>query len=310
VLDHSALLYDSDERFVEYAAPFLREGVERGEAVYAPLSDRQERLLRAALGAAGDEVSFLRAEEFYASPIRTIHNHQATMADCPTGTTIRALGELPWDTRSGTAVREWARMEALFEYVFPAGGSASVVCAYDRRRQSDAMLDAIRASHPRPHGGDYVASERRLQCLLRAPLPEPRGPIVETEIGLAPDSVRHFACARAREAGLAPELVAHLELAVGEVAVNAVRYAGGLRLRLRLWTEDRFLVCEVSDHGPGFDDVLAGVLEPPADAERGWGLWIAHQLCDYVETRSWESGTVIRLHLRQRPPFHLRGIRA
>ena len=37
---------------------------------------------------------------------------------------------------------------------------------------------------------------------------------------------------------------------------------------------------------------------PAADGEGGRGVWIANQLCDLVQVRSGEDGSVVRLHLR------------
>jgi hypothetical protein len=41
-----------------------------------------------------------------------------------------------------------------------------------------------------------------------------------------------------------------------------------------------------------------GRTPPSPDQRAGRGLWLANQLCDLVQIRSTEAGTVVRLHMR------------
>jgi anti-sigma regulatory factor (Ser/Thr protein kinase) len=66
---------------------------------------------------------------------------------------------------------------------------------------------------------------------------------------------------------------------------------------LRVWQEDGRLICEVKDRGTA-EDPLVGRRQPPPDQGGGWGVWIAHQLCDLVQFRSGSGGTVVRVHMR------------
>jgi hypothetical protein len=56
------------------------------------------------------------------------------------------------------------------------------------------------------------------------------------------------------------------------------------------------MVCEVRDSGR-FDSPLAGRERPRGDQVGGWGLWLANQLCELVQVRSFPDGTVVRLHV-------------
>jgi anti-sigma regulatory factor (Ser/Thr protein kinase) len=67
---------------------------------------------------------------------------------------------------------------------------------------------------------------------------------------------------------------------------------------MRIWEESSSLVCEVSDAG-GIEDPLVGRGKPPADRGSGLGLWLANQLCDLVQIRSFPTGSVVRLHVRR-----------
>jgi anti-sigma regulatory factor (Ser/Thr protein kinase) len=105
-------------------------------------------------------------------------------------------------------------------------------------------------------------------------------------------SIVDAACARGRESGLVEPFV----LAVNEVATNAIVHGGGDG-RVRLWVDDRELLCVVSDAGRGLDDALAGFTPPPRGRVGGRGLWIARQLCDSVRV-SRASGGGLAVALR------------
>jgi hypothetical protein len=42
---------------------------------------------------------------------------------------------------------------------------------------------------------------------------------------------------------------------------------------------------------------LAGREHPEASSERGRGLWIANQVCDLVQLRTYPTGSVVRLFI-------------
>ena len=80
------------------------------------------------------------------------------------------------------------------------------------------------------------------------------------------------------------------------MATNALKHAGG-RGRVRIWSETAQVICEVADSGPGFSDPFTGHTPPAARDAPGWGLWNSRQLCDLVQLRSGDDGTVVRLHM-------------
>ena len=47
-----------------------------------------------------------------------------------------------------------------------------------------------------------------------------------------------------------------------------------------------------------FVDPLADRRPPSADRPGGRGLWMANQLCDLVQVRSFPEGSVVRLHMK------------
>ena len=68
---------------------------------------------------------------------------------------------------------------------------------------------------------------------------------------------------------------------------------------LRTWNGGAGVTCEIRDAGV-ITAPLAGRLRPPAAAAGGHGMWLANQLCDLVQVRSSEAGTVVRLVVRAR----------
>jgi anti-sigma regulatory factor (Ser/Thr protein kinase) len=99
------------------------------------------------------------------------------------------------------------------------------------------------------------------------------------------------------QAGLTRDRSEDLVLSVHELATNSIRHGGGSGA-LRGWVERDAVVCEVSDGGL-IDEPLAGRVQPDTDQPGGFGLWLANQLCDLVQIRSFGSGGVVRAHMRR-----------
>ena len=59
------------------------------------------------------------------------------------------------------------------------------------------------------------------------------------------------------------------------------------------------LICEVTDNGR-IGHPLAGRQLPSDDSVGGRGLWMANQLCDLVQIRTFADSSVVRLHMRTR----------
>jgi anti-sigma regulatory factor (Ser/Thr protein kinase) len=107
-------------------------------------------------------------------------------------------------------------------------------------------------------------------------------------------AVRAFVRSRASALGLPPARAELLLLAVNELATNTLQHTGGGG-RVRMWTQDGLVVCDVVDGGPprGFGRAM-----PPADAVGGRGLAIVERVCDEVSTSTGPGGTLVRLRLR------------
>src|SRR6516164_10252579 len=109
-------------------------------------------------------------------------------------------------------------------------------------------------------------------------------------------TLRAAVAAHGSQAGLSDGRTRDLVLAVHELAANAVRHGAG-QGRLRLWTAQDAVRCEVTDEGaPGEPDA--------ADAERwraepGHGLWLVRRIADSASVQSGASGTVAAVTFRR-----------
>jgi anti-sigma regulatory factor (Ser/Thr protein kinase) len=84
-------------------------------------------------------------------------------------------------------------------------------------------------------------------------------------------------------------------IAVNEVATNSLRHGGG-EGNLRIWRERDKVTCEISDGGRIANPLVDR--ERPGEALRASrGLWLANQLCDLIQIRTFSSGTVVRVHM-------------
>lgn len=87
--------------------------------------------------------------------------------------------------------------------------------------------------------------------------------------------------------------LADVEYAVGEALANSAEHGGGSILTLSCWHDGEKVVVEVSDRGPGFRPALRGV-KKERSGERGFGLFLMHELSDGVEFL--DGGRKVRLH--------------
>jgi anti-sigma regulatory factor (Ser/Thr protein kinase) len=156
----------------------------------------------------------------------------------------------------------------------------------------------------------HYADPEELARWFSGPLTGP-DEIGETLVFRAPDgprAVRIAVAEHALRAGLDEDRAADLSLAAYEVAVNTVVHTGRPGL-LALWTrepgassgreaaEPPAVVCEVQDSGWIADPLVGRHRGGPAEG-RGYGLRLAHQLCDLVQVHSDPSlGTTVRMTL-------------
>jgi len=298
---HQALIYEGGDEYLAGTVPFLRAALEAGEPILVAVGRAQRELLESELGSEAGRARFLDMQEVGRNPASIIPLWRE-FVDEAGGRSVRGIGEPVWADRSPAALDECQRHEALLNVAFAPDPAWRLLCPYDAGTLSDEVLEKVAASHRLiDRDGAVEASdcfEARPDCFAGR-LPPPAAAAETLSFGLAELSeVRRRVAGTAERVGMEPRGAADLVTAVSELAANSVMHGGGSGI-LRLWCEGESLLAEVEDAGR-IEEPLVGRLRPGIAQEGGRGLWIANRLCDLVQIRSGEEGTVVRLHVRAR----------
>jgi len=299
---HEALLYDGPDELATRVVPFIEDGLDAGEPTMVALRVDAIEELCERLGPGANSVWFVDMAQLGRNPGRIIPAWREFVAEHD-GQAVRGIGEPVWAGRNADELLECQLHEALLNVAFAGARDFRMLCPYDTGALPESVIREARAGHPhvdaegalRP--SDLYRGEDDLLRPFDSPLPAPDGPI---EV-LAYDrhslsELRTMVAARAARSGIGERRAEDLVFAVNELATNSVRHGGGNGV-LRIWAPDGALVCEVRDRGV-VSDPLVGRTRPDAVAEGGWGIYLAHQLCDLVQVRSGPDGTVVRVLMR------------
>lgn len=294
-------MYAGTEEFASEMSAFLLEGIERDEAAMVMVAPEKVELLRDALGDDADAVRFVDMTAAGRNPAWIIPAWRE-FARAHAGRRMRGIGEPIWAARSPTELVECQRHESLLNYAFADAAGFQLVCPYDVSALDADVIAEARRSHPciAERGSEFESAEYRGTLESAVPmsdaLPEPTtaAHVLPFGAGLLP-TLRRVVASHAQHAGLDERRRDDLVLAVSEIASNSVRHGGGDG-RLRLWTEPGALVCEITDRGTILEP-LAGRVLPRPGHPGGYGLWLAHQVCDLVQIRARPDGGVVRLHM-------------
>lgn len=308
---HSALIYGSDDAFMDVGLPFVEQGIEAGEPTLVAVQASNIDNLRAALGGEPEGVTLLSVEEWYETSARTRDKFARWARERVGSGRVRLMGEPPWAVGNDAAVRDWARHESVINVAFE-GMPASFICPYDARELPPTIVEHAHRTHPEIVGSNGSSASdayedphefcRRLDTRVERPEGEPSTVLSFNLADLR--LVRRTVASAAVASGLSGSRADELALAVNEIASNAVVH-GRPPATLRIWQGDGELICEVSDAGDGIKDVLAGQLTPPSEGIGGRGIWLTRMLCDAVEIRN-GVGCTVSMHAAA-PAFALAG---
>jgi anti-sigma regulatory factor (Ser/Thr protein kinase) len=283
--------------------PFITEALEAETPVMVAVHDDHWQALSDALGTQAQHVRYSSMGQFGANPARIIPAWRR-FVEQSSGGPCRGVGE---PIRSGMRPAQLAESqvhEAALNVAFPLETRMWLLCLYDTETLDPPVLDEARRSHPivtsheaaSAKSAEYAGPDHTATLASRA---LPRAGIAP---GTVPESrryhrgdlprIRHFVKDRALAAGLDVDRTDDLCLVVSELTTNSIDHGGGYGM-LRMWREPDRLVVEVSDAGR-ITDPLVGQVDPTVDQARGRGLWMAHQLCDLLQIRTTERGTVLR----------------
>ncbi len=302
---HDALFYDGTAEFVDRTAAFIDDSVARREPILVVVSAEKIELLRDRLGGEPAGVRFADMAQIGQNPARIIPAWREFVAEqAPSGRRFRGIGEPIWAERTSSELIECERHEALLNLAFAGAPAWWLACPYDTGSLAPTVLEEAKRNHPHLVDGDERHESRTYRGLgdvaspFDEPLPEPTTPAVRYAFGGNADPlsvVREHVGNAASAFGLDRARTADLILVVNEVATNSIRHGGGSGV-LRIWEDGSSLLCEVSDAGR-IEDPLVGRGRPSADRGSGFGLWLANQLCDLVQIRTFPTGSVVRLHV-------------
>jgi anti-sigma regulatory factor (Ser/Thr protein kinase) len=304
---HHALFYDSTDALLTAAVPFLRAGLDAGEAAVLVCRRDRNALLADALGD-HPRLTIVDQADVYTRTGNAMAMYRRMMRRHIAAHTyrVRVVGEVAFGTDPSTWA-EWIRFEAVVNAAL-APYPLSSVCAYDTCALPEPVLTGARHTHPllltstteRPNP-DYVAP---VPFLRRCTTVEP-DPLQTTAPTHAFDDltdpnqiadVRHQLGTTAFLSAMPAQTRSDLVAAVAEVAANGLIH-GRPPVRVRIWLTPTRVLCTVTDHGPGFDDPLAGY--PPRYTSNphhaGAGLWLARQTCDRLDMTTTPDGFTVRL---------------
>ena len=300
---HKALIYGSEEEFMDLALPFVEDGLQAEEPTLVAVQQCHLENVRAALGGTPDGLALHSVEEIFETSARTRDRFARWASErSESAGRVRLMAEPPWATGNEARVRDWARHEAVINVAF-SDLPVSFVCPYDARELPGEVIEHAHDTHPEIVDGSgcsasssYVDPLTFCDRLDSRVATERRPPDIEEffDLGDLP-SLRRQIGSFAIEGGLSGPRTEETVLAVNEVATNAVRH-GQPPSTVRGWYAEGEIIVEVSDAGEGIHDTLAGQLPPEPETPGGRGLWLTRLVCDAVEV-SRADGCTVRMHV-------------
>jgi anti-sigma regulatory factor (Ser/Thr protein kinase) len=295
---HNLYPYDDDGALVDHVAPFLTEGLAEQEAAVLVVDARKRALLTDALGDLARRVAYIDRDSYYTRPEDALAGYDAQVRrhlrdEAPR---VRVFGELPL-CRTQEDCDRWILYEALLNPAF-AHHPVTIVCGLDVREQPDSVLEGSWQTHPRTmnegwsDNGHYHPPEDVVRA--RTPVPDDVSGLTAAPVDADARALRVLLLTEMAAAQVPGIDAQGMVIAAGEVLANAHRHGGGARA-LRFGRVGERFVCEISDHGPGLADPLAGYLPPRPGHTRGAGLWAARRMTRRLEMVSSPRGLTTRL---------------
>jgi anti-sigma regulatory factor (Ser/Thr protein kinase) len=308
---HEALFYSGRDGFLAGTVPFIEEGVAADEPTMVVVEPAKIELLRARLNSSADGVRFVNMFDVGRNPALIISAWQDFVSEhAGGGRRLRGIGEPIGPERSPAELVECQHHESLLNLAFDDGPPWRLMCPYDADRLAPEVLEVATHNHRmlaedgHEHPSDDYRDPAATQAPFTGPLPGPPPTAHELRFDAPVDIgvVRHFVADRAHAGGMGGERMEGFVLAIDEVVTNSLCHGGGSG-QLKIWSEDRSIVAEVSDTGV-ISEQLVGRIRPEVARSDGRGLWIANHFCDLVQIRSSAAGTTVRCHIAASEPAH------
>lgn len=301
LFEHPALFYSGADAYLAGTIPYIDAGLNAGDPVAIAVPPPNLASVRDALGDCAGHVLLIDMAEAGANPGRIIPGVLRAFADAHLDHWVRIITESTWPGRTETEYPACAQHEALINLAF-TGRAATILCPYDSAGLDRRMLADARATHPilidrsgRHHSDQYDPDRVFADYGQRLPAP-PRSAIERAVDHTTLDNARWFLTSYGLKVGLSVTQLIDLEIAATELLTNSIKHGGGTGT-LRVWADDRHLICDVSDAGH-LTDPLAGRRPVKGGERHGRGLLLANQIADLVRIHTSSSGTTVRIHLR------------
>jgi transcriptional regulator with XRE-family HTH domain len=149
MFSHQLHMYGDDDGFIDAAAPFLTDGMERSEALLAITTTKKFGLLKEQLGGSADQVEFVAAESWYTSPVAAMKAYRVFLDDklARGAPWARIVGDPHWPGRSPAEIRAWNQYESLVNLAF-GPSPVTILCMYDDRSVHPDIVANARLTHP------------------------------------------------------------------------------------------------------------------------------------------------------------------
>jgi len=303
---HSALMYHSQQEYLDLVSRFVCDGLAMGEAVLVAVPPDELALLYDGLYPGGgwpDELRMTDVTEVARNPTRFMAMEGSFVDEYP-DRRVRIVSQIAWPGRTEEEYVACSQHEALVNEAMD-GYQVSGLCLYDASQLGGDVLADARATHPMlwncgalQRSRDYAPDDVLHRC--NRPLHVNPGAVtymVRKSEDLRP--ARSFAVDYAGWVGLSQDGIEDLQLVATELATNSLMYSGGA-CRLAFWRDNQHLVCEARDAGQ-FDTALVGRLDPGPGGPASRGLYLVNAISDLVRTHTTATGTTIQAYLRFEP---------
>jgi hypothetical protein len=187
-----------------------------------------------------------------------------------------------------------------------APASISMICPYDTRTLDPGIVaDAFRTHPARITGSDLSASAefadpaQFVRSCDTGPLAQPPAGAAEFGFDGSLRALRRFIASRVDAYGVAGDRAEMLILAVSEVGAYLKNQGPGTAA-VRAWEQPGAVVCDFRQPGTSITDPFLGLRPASLEPGAGDGLWLANQICDWMEIRSGAEGCAIQLQVPSR----------
>jgi hypothetical protein len=193
---HEALFYSDGDELLAGTVPFLREGLEAGEAILVAMPEANLDLLRGNLNGEAGQIQFVNMEELGRNPARIIVAWREFLGEHHSEDRgVRGIGEPIWAGRSAAELDECRRHESLLNLAFADSPAWSLLCPYDTAGLDDEVLAAAEHNHPvlagrsaRPSSPSTAGKPSPGSCRGRPGVPRSLSSARRTFVGFATSS--------------------------------------------------------------------------------------------------------------------------